>query len=644
MQRKLVLWVTIGWMFGHTKGSLAHPPTTCNILIDGISCPTLTLPEQKEVKRLCKQSKISINCGDGVCKSPKNDLNCPCDCRKGENHLITEAKTGSYNGRTFCPQEQIVKHAYSEADIIRLIGEAREQNLHVKAVGASHTDNAAICTSGMVVATNKMKKILGIHTKPDGTRVVRAQAGVTIGELGRWLHDHNYVNGYGIVGYHLVTLAGVLGTGAHGSAVKHSSLLSDEVYTIRMVLADGTVSEFSRATTGKTDPQLWNALRVNLGMFGITSEVEIAVQDDFLVHMVTESHPDDNLYKQDGLWNLIRKCDVANVSYFPPRKSSHFFEKNHHGKAIINCGTSIYKRADESWGDFEKKADPGGQFILHAPHVGNFFWGIYLNRLHKSACDNSYACTMESLRRSQLVDSPPYIRHKSATDETWFHRPKGITGFAYFMQNSTGSERGMQFRQTDWEVAIPMRHWAKAFQLLRDYMTETQPDGTPKFCLPLMGVYIRFSLVTDALMSHGSVGGDFKLGEPVMFMEIPEFIPSFDIKAPEDQKLAALILTQHESHYRGYVEMMLKNVDARVHWAKNRPELFQLQQKTNPVRKAQIEDFNKQIIRLDPTGVFLNDFMSELGIRYPSSMQKQSQQKQKGEPLKIKVREASKAE
>ncbi len=618
MQIKWLGWMMIGWLLSHTSASIATPSATCSVLRDGIACPSLSHHDQKTVKRLCKEEKISLVCGNGKCNGPKTDLNCPCDCQQGVDHSMTEKKAGSYNGRTFCPTEQIVKYATSETEIISLLAEARQKNLPVKPVGASHTDNAAICTTGMVIATNKMNEILGIRTKPDGTRVVRAQAGVTIGELGRWLHARNYTNGYGIVGYHLVTLAGVLGTGAHGSSPKHSSLLSDNVYTIRMVLADGRVTEFSRATTGKTDPSLWRALRVNLGMFGIISEVEIEVQDDFLVHMETKAYTDEALYEGDSLWNHIRTCDVASVSYFPPRKSSHFFEKTHQGKAIVNCGISMHKLPLESWSTFAKKADPGAQFALHAPYVWNVFWGIYIKRLHRSTCDNSYACSMETLRRHQLEDSSPYIRFKSATNDSWVHRPQGITGFAYFMQNSVGSDKGAHFRQTDWEVAIPFRHWAKAFQLLRDYLTLTHPDGEPKLCLPLMGVYIRFSQVTDALMSHASVGGAFRLGEPVMFMEMPQFIPSYDVKTEEEQKLAAHILVQHEEHYRGFIEVMLNGVEARVHWAKNRPELFLRQLETNPVRKAQVQAFNREIWKLDPTGVFSNDFMEQVGIRYPA--------------------------
>ena len=621
MQIKTLLWVAMTWILSQASVSLGKPTSICKILRDGISCPTLTPKEQKSVNRLCKEDKISLVCGNSKCKRPKNDLNCPCDCRRGMDHTITEVKTGSYNGRTFCPDIQTVRHPKNESEIVTFLKEARAQNLPVKAIGASHTDNASICTSGMVIATNGMKKIFGTTLKPDNTRVVRAQSGVTIGELGRWLHERHFVTGYAIVGYHLVTLAGILGTGAHGSSPKHSSLLSDAVYTIRMVLADGSIKEFSRDTTGKTDPDLWNALRVNLGMFGIISEVEIEIQEDFLVQMETRAHLDDPLYVDatNSIWPLVQKCDVASVSYFPPRKASHFFEKNHRGKAIVNCGMSLHKTPEESWKNFSARADPGAQFVLHAPKRWNMFWNIYLDRLHKSSCNNTYACKMESLRRRQLVDQAPYARFKSPTKQNLVHRAAGITGFAHSMQNSNGSEKGAQFRQTDWAVAVPFRHWGKAFRVLRDYFAETQSDGTPKFCLPLMGVYIRFSRVSDAWMSHASAGGAFQLGEPVMFMEIPQFIPSYDIQTLEEQSLAAEILTQYESRYRGFVELMLEQVEARVHWAKNRPDLFHRQHEVNSVRKAQFAAFNQQILKLDPTGVFSNDFMHGLGISYPST-------------------------
>jgi len=620
MLEKKLLWVAVGlWTISGEESHGRPNFSSCQATFEGISCPNLSLEDQKEVKRLCEKDKISLSCGTGKCNAGKTDVNCASDCKGGHDYAFEKDKGGSYNGRTWCPSIQLVRDAKNEEDVVRFVKEARAKNLPIKAVGASHTDNAAICTSGMVITTKKMKRVFQLAWKPDGTRVVRSQVGVTVGELGAWLHDRHHSMGYAPVGYHLVSLAGVLGTGAHGSSPTHSSILADYVYSMRMVLADGKVQVFSRDTTGKTDPSLWNALRVNLGMFGILTEVEIQVEDDFLLRVKTDRYSDETLYSGESIWQFVKDADIASASYFPPRKASRFFDIGHKGRVIVHVGHAIHKDSREDWDVFNKKADPGARFALHAPQVWNYFYGIYIGRLHKSSCDNSFACSMESLRRHQLVDQPPFVRFKSEKNHTLIHDPKGITGFAHVMQNSGGSEQGMKFRQTDWEVAVPFPRWAEAFSLLRDYLTRLQPDGSPAFCLPLMGVYIRFTRVTTALMSHAAAGGSFKLGDPVMFVEIPQFLPSFDLKKAEDQRLADQIMTGFEANYHGFIELMLENVEARVHWAKNRHTLFQKQMETNPVRRKQLQDFNKEIWKLDPTGVFSNEFMREVGIQYPIS-------------------------
>eukprot|EP00803_Ostreobium_quekettii_P005155 evm.model.scf_1682.3 EVM.evm.TU.scf_1682.3 scf_1682:31361-34800(+) len=68
------------------------------------------------------------------------------------------------------------------------------------------------------------------------------------------------------------TVAGAVATGTHGSTLKHGSL-SQQVVALRVVLANGTLAEF----TPESHPMLMKALRVNVGKLGIVTSVKFRI-------------------------------------------------------------------------------------------------------------------------------------------------------------------------------------------------------------------------------------------------------------------------------------------------------------------------------------------------------------------------------
>ena len=94
--------------------------------------------------------------------------------------------------------------------------------------------------------------------------------GVTIGELDRALRKSGLVVPTNVV-LRSVTYGGVIATGCHGPGWDCQTL-SDLVESMTIVLASGEVVTFSEETHG---PEMMNAIRLNLGLFGIIHEMTL---------------------------------------------------------------------------------------------------------------------------------------------------------------------------------------------------------------------------------------------------------------------------------------------------------------------------------------------------------------------------------
>lgn len=581
----------------------------CKRVAPSLSCDDLSRDDHKTIARLCAVDKISKECGNHKCEKGKTDLNCPSDCRDGKDFTFETLKSASANSRTWCPRTQGFFEPRTIEEVQSIVQLAKSQGQKIRTVGASHSDNEQICSEGFLIASRNLDKIYRLETF-EGHEVVHAQAGVTLAEIGLWLHERRKTLGYGIVGYDAVTIGGVLGTGAHGSSPRHSAILSDQVASLRLVSADGSIKEFSQGTTGKTDPDLWRAMQVHLGMFGVIVDVRLRVQDDFHLLVTTQSFPDRDIFDPEkGLMPYVEDCDTASINWFPARRR-YGAHPAREGRIIVHCGKSIHKDSRETWEDFSRKADPGAQYALHAPQIGDFSLKLVHDILHASVCNPKAACRLERIRRAQLQANPPYARFSKVTKRL-VSDSKGIRGWSHKMQNSNGSDVGDYFRQTDWEVAVPASNSAEIFSELARIMGDSETHAGP--CLPLIGVYIRFSRAGSSMISHAAVGGDFKDNEPVMFLEIPEFLPSFDVKTARDQEIADAIFHKYEAPNRLFVTTLIEKFSGRVHLAKNRIEF--LGRANNYVKPSTLEQFDRfyeQVRKIDPEGIFSNEFSARL--------------------------------
>jgi FAD/FMN-containing dehydrogenase len=159
----------------------------------------------------------------------------------------------------------VIARCTHTADVVNAVNFGRDAGLEISVRGGGHNvAGKAVTDGGLMIDLSLMK---GIHVDP-ARRTVRAQAGVTVGELDRATAAFGLATPSGVVsstGIAGLTLGGGIAwlMGKYGLAV--DNLLSAEV-----VLASGAVVTASE----DSDPDLFWALRGGGGNFGVVTSFE----------------------------------------------------------------------------------------------------------------------------------------------------------------------------------------------------------------------------------------------------------------------------------------------------------------------------------------------------------------------------------
>jgi len=142
-----------------------------------------------------------------------------------------------------------------------------------------------------------------------------------------------------------ITIGGALATGTHGT---NGFILSKYVSKFRMILADGTVKEYTEADL-ETD-----AIRVSLGVLGMFSEITFKCEDNYTLHLKEQSMKDSKwLSNLDG---YLEKYDFVRILWLP---------HTDHGYVIL--GTKVSKDFK-----FDKIDTPG--YIKHRRKTSKFLY------------------------------------------------------------------------------------------------------------------------------------------------------------------------------------------------------------------------------------------------------------------------------
>jgi FAD/FMN-containing dehydrogenase len=162
-------------------------------------------------------------------------------------------------------------------DLVTIVNFARSNGKTIRAVASGHSWSALAPTDDILVSVRKLNKVSLDVTDEDHPLVVM-ECGATVREVNDVLEQHGYALPFNVV-LESVRLGGLIATGSHGSGWNHQTL-SDLVQAIEIVTATG---ELRRFEAGVDDEEVMNAVRLNLGMFGLIYRITLRIHRSYTV-------------------------------------------------------------------------------------------------------------------------------------------------------------------------------------------------------------------------------------------------------------------------------------------------------------------------------------------------------------------------
>jgi FAD/FMN-containing dehydrogenase len=159
----------------------------------------------------------------------------------------------------------LIARCLGTADVVAAVNLARERGLELSIRGGGHNVAGKAVTDGGVMVDLSLMK--GMHVDPVA-RTVRAQGGVTWGELNRETQLHGLAVTGGVVS--TTGIAGLTLGGGLGYMMAKFGLSTDNLRAAEVVTADGRVLTAS----DDQNPDLFWAIRGGGGNFGVVSSFE----------------------------------------------------------------------------------------------------------------------------------------------------------------------------------------------------------------------------------------------------------------------------------------------------------------------------------------------------------------------------------
>lgn len=183
-------------------------------------------------------------------------------------------------GRTFTCSPLAVFEPESEYQCELVLELARREGKVVRAVGVGHSPSDLACTTGFMLRTTKLDRLLEVNVDK---QYVVAQAGITLEALHAHLakHDLAMINVGSISDQ---TLGGIVTTATHGTGIDYG-VISTNVMALTLLLADGSRVPCSR--TERSD--LFIASICGLGSTGLILNVTLQVEPAFRLREVRET-------------------------------------------------------------------------------------------------------------------------------------------------------------------------------------------------------------------------------------------------------------------------------------------------------------------------------------------------------------------
>ncbi|KIM65536.1 hypothetical protein SCLCIDRAFT_112790 [Scleroderma citrinum Foug A] len=209
-------------------------------------------------------------------------------------------------GRTFACSPLAIFEPESERHCQLILELARREGKVVRAVGVGHSPSDLPCTSGYMLRTTKLDRLLEVNV--DKLYVV-VQAGITLDAL------HAQLAKYALAMINVgsisdQTLGGIVTTATHGTGINYG-VISTHVMALTLLLADG-----SRVSCSRTDrPDLFIASVCGLGGTGLILDVTLQVERLFRLREAQEMLPFHNCIR--NLHSVVHASQHVRLWWFP---------------------------------------------------------------------------------------------------------------------------------------------------------------------------------------------------------------------------------------------------------------------------------------------------------------------------------------
>jgi FAD/FMN-containing dehydrogenase len=234
----------------------------------------------------------------------------------------------------------LIVRCHGAADVIEAVNFSRERSLLLAVRGGGHNvAGSAVCDGGLVIDLSPMKEIV---VDPIGARTVRAQGGVTWGELDRETQAFGLATPGGVVS--TTGIGGLTLGGGLGWLRRKYGLSCDNLVSVDIVTADGSLLTASASE----NPELFWGVRGGGGNFGVVTSFE------FQLHPVGPEvmfagvlYPLERARKVVRFWReFIRSApdEVSSQAVFWTVPAVAAFPQKAHGAPVValvatHCGS-----------------------------------------------------------------------------------------------------------------------------------------------------------------------------------------------------------------------------------------------------------------------------------------------------------------
>lgn len=191
-------------------------------------------------------------------------------------------------------------------EVAMVVARSDERGEQIRVVGAGHSFTPLCATDGTLLRLRHMSGILALDRMRQRVRVW----------AGTPLHVLNPIlDALGLALPNLgdidrQSIAGAIGTGTHGTGVRHQGIAS-AVTGLTLVLADGTIV----SVDDSHDPGLFKAATVGLGAFGVITDVELQCVPAFRLRALETPGRLDEVV--EGYEHLVETFDHVDFHWFP---------------------------------------------------------------------------------------------------------------------------------------------------------------------------------------------------------------------------------------------------------------------------------------------------------------------------------------